>query len=240
MLTEKELQRYRRQILLPEWGTAGQEKLKRARVAVIGAGGLGSAALTYLALAGIGHLRIIDPDTVELTNLNRQMLHAETDLGKRKVDSAEARLRALNPEIEIQTFPEPVTDRNVLELIADCLIVDALDNLPARLILNRAALRLNRPLFHGAVYGFEGRATTVYPGRTPCLACLYQAGWPGEIPVAGIAPGIIGCIQAAEVIGHVLGIGERLTNRMLTFDGRNMLFREITLKPNPRCPECGP
>lgn len=239
MLTEKELQRYRRQILLPDWGPSGQEKLKRARVAVVGAGGLGSAALTYLALAGVGYLRIIDPDTVEITNLNRQMLHTETNLGQPKVESARARLAALNRDIEIETFPEPITDRNVLELIADCLIVDALDNLPARFILNRAALRLNRPLFHGAVYGFEGRATTIYPGRTPCLACLYQSGLPGEIPVVGIAPGIIGCIQAAEVIKHILSMGELLTNRMLAFDGRCMTFREITLKPNPECPECG-
>ena len=240
MLTEKELQRYRRQILLPDWGQAGQEKLKRARVAVVGAGGLGSAALTYLALAGVGYLRIIDPDAVELTNLNRQMLHAETSIGKHKVDSAAERLKALNSDITIETFPESITDRNALELIADCLIVDALDNLPARLILNRAALRMNRPLFHGAVYGLEGRATTIYPGQTPCLACLYEAGMPGETPVVGIAPGIIGCIQATEVIKHILGLGERLTHRMLAFDGRSMTFREITLKPNPQCPECGP
>ncbi len=239
MLSENELQRYHRQILLPDWDRPGQEKLKRARVAVVGAGGLGSAVLTYLTLAGVGYLRIIDPDRVEPTNLNRQMLHAETDLGRQKVDSAKDKLAALNPRIQIETFAEAINEKNVLELIADCLIVDALDNLPARLVLNRAALRLNRPLFHGAVYGWEGRATTIYPGRTPCLACLYEAGLPGEIPVVGIAPGIIGCIQAAEVIKHILGTGELLTNRMLIFDGRTMTFREITLKPNPLCKECG-
>lgn len=240
LLSEEERQRYHRQIILPEWGEVGQERLKRAKVVVVGAGGLGSAVLTYLAIAGVGKIRIIDHDRVELSNLNRQMLHTSNDLGKRKVDSAKQRLEALNPDIEIETFAETITEKNALELIADYLIVDALDNLPARYLLNRAALRTNRPLFHGAVYGFEGRATTIYPGRTPCLACLYEGAMPGEIPVVGVTPGVIGCVQATEVIKHVLGIGKLLTNRMMIFDGQKMAFSEVKLKRNPNCEECGP
>ncbi|MBM3132157.1 MAG: HesA/MoeB/ThiF family protein [Chloroflexi bacterium] len=239
MLSEEERQRYRRQIILPDWGEAGQERLKRAKVVVVGAGGLGSAALAYLAVAGVGKIRIIDHDRVELSNLNRQMLHSDKDVGKRKADSAKARLEALNPDIVVEAFAETITEKNSLELIADYLIVDALDNLPARYLLNKVALRTNRPLFHGAVCGFEGRATTIHPGRTPCLACLYEGAMPGEIPVVGVTPGIIGCVQATEVIKHILGIGELLTNRMLVCDGRTMTFSEMKLKRNPNCRECG-
>lgn len=238
MLTKQELVRYERQIVMPEWGKAGQEKLKKAKVLVAGAGGLGSAILTHLAIAGVGKIRIIDGDKVELGNLNRQMLHADKDIGREKVDSAKERLESLNADIKIEAIGEVVAEENVFDLVADYPIVDAMDNLPARHLLNRVAVRRNLPLFHGAVYGFEGRATTIIPGHTPCLRCLYQGILPGKIPVVGVTPAVIGCIQATEVIKYILGIGELLTNRFLVYDGLSMNFSEAKLKKDPDCEEC--
>jgi adenylyltransferase/sulfurtransferase len=239
MLSKRELERYERQIILPEWGEAGQLKLKQSKVLVVGAGGLGSSILTYLAIAGVGQIRIIDGDSVELGNLNRQMLHTDKGLGKKKVESARKRLQLLNPDIAIEIIGRTITEKNVYKLVEDYPVVDALDNLPARYLLNKVAVRKNLPLFHGAVYGFEGRATTIIPGETPCLRCLYQAVLPGKIPVVGITPGIIGCIQATEVIKYILGTGELLTNRLLVYDGLKLSFSEVRLKKNPNCAECG-
>ena len=174
MLSKRELARYERQTMMPEWGEVGQEKLKGSKILVAGAGGLGSAILTYLAIAGVGKIRIIDGDRVELTNLNRQMLHADKDIGREKVVSAKERLEALNPDIQIEAIGEAIIEENVFDLVADYPIVDAMDNLPTRYLLNRVAVERNLPLFHGAVYGFEGRATTIIPGKTPCRRCLYQ------------------------------------------------------------------
>lgn len=238
MLTKKELVRYERQMILPEWGEVGQEKLKKARVVVAGAGGLGSAILTYLAVAGVGKIRVIDGDRVELSNLNRQMLHSDKDIGRKKVDSAKERLEALNQDIKIEAIEEVITEGNVVDLVADYPIVDAMDNLPIRYLLNRVALRNNLPLFHGAVYGFEGRATTIIPGKTPCLRCLYQEILPGKIPVVGVTPAVIGCVQATEVIKYILGIGELLVGRLLVYDGLSMRFSEFKLKKDPNCEEC--
>lgn len=238
MLTEQELQRYRRQLIIPDWGEKGQEKLKQAKVVMAGAGGLGSVVLTYLAVAGVGSIRIIDNDEVDLSNLNRQILHTDGNIGKAKVDSARERLQALNPDIEIEIISNAITEQNVSEMVEDRLIIDALDNLEARLLLNKAALKANLPLFHGAVYGFEGRATTLIPGKTPCLRCLYKGSLSGEIPVVGATPGVIGCIQATEVIKYILGLGELLTNRLLAYDGLNMSFSEVRLKRDPNCEEC--
>ena len=240
MLSEQERARYHRQILIPEWNEAGQEKLKESKVVVAGAGGLGSAVLTYLAAAGVGALRIIDNDEVELSNLNRQVLHADKNIGKRKVDSARERLTEINPDVRIEVMGETLTEENVMDLVSDCLVVDALDNLAARFLLNRAALSRNFPLFHGAVHGFEGRATTIIPNETACMRCLYKQAVPGTIPVAGVTPGVIGCIQATEVIKYILGIGELLCNRFLIYDGTNLKFRELRLKKDPNCPACGP
>lgn len=237
-LTEHEQERYRRQLILPEWGEVGQEKLKRAHVVVVGAGGLGSAVLTYLALAGIGTIRIIDADRVELSNLNRQMLHGQGDLGRMKVDSAKQRLMALNPDIQVETVAEKIDVGNAVDLIGDYPIVDALDNLPTRLVLNRVAIERKLPLFHGAVRGFEGRATTVIPGETPCLECLYKGHVEEEVPVVGVTPGIIGCIQATEVIKYVLEIGALLKNRLLMFDGATGQVSEVRLKLDPQCDAC--
>ena len=238
MLNADELQRYRRQLIIPDWGEQGQQKLKLAKVVVAGAGGLGSAVLTYLVIAGVGKIRIIDHDKVELSNLNRQMLHADESIGKRKVDSAKERLQALNPNVEIEAISDAISEENVFDLVGDLLIVDALDNLDARLLLNKVSVKQKLPLFHGAVYDFEGRATTLIPGLTPCLQCLYTGSLSGEVPVAGVTPGVIGCIQAAEVIKYIIGIGELLTNRLFTYYGLRMKFGEIKLKRDPNCEVC--
>jgi len=238
MLSKRELARYKRQILIPEWTQSGQENLKKARILVAGAGGLGSAILTYLAVAGVGKIRVIDGDIVELSNLNRQVLHSDKDIGRSKVDSAKEKLEALNPDISVEAIKEIITKDNVFELVGDYPIVDAMDNLPTRLLLNRVAVKKNLPLFHGAVYGFEGRATTVIPGKTACLRCLYQGVIPGKTPVVGVTPAVIGCIQATEVIKYILGIGELLADRLLIYDGLNMNFSEVKLKKDPNCSEC--
>ena len=238
MFTKEELVRYERQIMLPEWGEEGQEKLRKAKVAVAGAGGLGSAILSYLAVAGVGSIRVIDGDIVELSNLNRQILHSEKDIARKKVDSARDRLQSLNPHIEIEAIGEVITEDNVFELMGDYPIVDALDNLPTRYLLNRVAVQRKLPLFHGAIYGFEGRVTTIIPGKTPCIKCLYKDVIPGKIPVVGVIPAVIGSIQATEVIKYVLGIGELLINRLLIYDGLGQKFTEARLKQDPHCEEC--
>jgi molybdopterin-synthase adenylyltransferase len=238
MLSKRELARYKRQILIPEWTQSGQENLKKARILVAGAGGLGSAILTYLAVAGVGKIRVIDGDIVELSNLNRQVLHSDKDIGRSKVDSAKEKLEALNPDISVEAIKEIITKDNVFELVGDYPIVDAMDNLPTRLLLNRVAVKKNLPLFHGAVYGFEGRATTVIPGKTACLRCLYQGVIQGKTPVVGVTPAVIGCIQATEVIKYILGIGELLADRLLIYDGLSMRFSEVKLKKDPNCSEC--
>lgn len=238
MLSKRELARYQRQILIPEWTKVGQEKLKKAKVLVAGAGGLGSAILTYLAVAGVGRIKIIDGDKVELSNLNRQVLHTDRDIGRDKVDSAKEKLELLNPDIKVEAIKELITENNVFDLVADYPIVDAMDNLPTRFLLNRVAVKKTLPLFHGAVYGFEGRVATVIPGKTACLRCLYQDVLPGKIPVVGATPAVIGCIQATEVIKYFLSIGELLTDRLLIYDGLSMRFSEVKLKKDPKCSEC--
>ena len=219
-------------------GRGGAKKLKNAKILVAGAGGLGSAILTYLAIAGVGKIKVIDSDTVELANLNRQMLYTDRDIGRKKVDCAKERLESLNPDIEVETAEAVISEGNVFDFVGDYPIVDGLDNLATRHLLNRVAVRRGLPLFHGAVYGFEGRATTIIPGKTPCLRCLYQDALPGKIPVVGIAPAVIGCIQATEVIKYIVGIGDLLTNRLLIYDGLSLRFSELKLKRDPNCEDC--
>jgi adenylyltransferase/sulfurtransferase len=241
MLTKDELERYDRQIMIRGFGEEGQEKLKRAKVIIAGSGGLGSPVSIYLAAAGVGTIRIIDHDRVELSNLNRQVLHWGEDVGKRKVDSALEKLERLNQGVKIEATEETITEGNVSQLVAGFdLIVDAMDNLPTRYILNKAALERNIPFFHGAVYGFEGRAMTIIPGETACIMCLYRGFFPREkFPVIGVTPAVIGCIQATEVIKYIVGIGDLLTNRLLTFDGLDMKFTEFRVKRDPSCEHCG-
>jgi adenylyltransferase/sulfurtransferase len=242
MLTAKELERYDRQIMIYGFGKEGQEKLKKAKAFIAGAGGLGSPVTIYLAAAGIGTIRIADHDRVELSNLNRQVLHWEENIGRRKVDSAAAKLGKFNTGIKIETISDTITEANVLQLVADSdLIVDAMDNLPTRYLLNRAAIKKGIPFFHGAVYGFEGRAMTVIPGKSACLNCLYHgATVPKEkFPVIGVTPAVIGCIQATEVIKYLVGQGELLTNRLLNYDALRMKFTEFKINKDPNCEHCG-
>ncbi len=241
MLTKDELTRYDRQMMMKGMGQEGQEKLKKARVFVAGAGGLGSPIATYLAVAGVGTIRLADHDTIELSNLNRQILHGDGDIGKRKIDSATRKLKSLNKDITVETIAETITEENIAELVGDCdLIVDAMDNLPTRYVLNRAAIEKNIPFFHGAVYGFEGRVMTVLPGKTACLWCIYQGRVTGgKFPVIGVAPAVIGCLQATEVIKYITGLGELLTNQLLMYDGLNLEFIKMQVKRDPNCQHCG-
>lgn len=241
MLSGEELDRYKRQIMMNNFGEGGQEKLKRSRVLVAGLGGLGSPAAIYLAAAGIGNLRIVDSDKVELSNLNRQILHWTKDVGRSKADSAGEKLYQLNRETKIETIKERITEDNVSDLVSGCdLILDAMDNLETRYLLNRIAITRKIPFCHGAVHGFEGRAMTVIPGETACLMCIYQGANVNEkVPVIGVTPGIIACIEATEAIKYITGIGKLLTNRLLVYDGLNMRFTEIQVSRNPACQHCG-
>jgi molybdopterin/thiamine biosynthesis adenylyltransferase len=241
MLTPGERERYDRQIMIGEIGQEGQEKLKRSRVVITGTGGLGSPIAIYLTTAGIGMIRVIDHDQVVLSNLNRQILHWEDDIGRKKVDSARTKLRNLNSAVEIEAIAETITEGNVSQLVDGCdVIVDAMDNLPTRYILNRCAIEKNIPFFHGAVNGFEGRVMTIIPGETACLRCMYRGPVPQEkFPVIGVAPAVIGCIQATEVIKYLLGIGKLLTNRLLIYDGLKVTFTEFRVNKNPNCDHCG-
>jgi len=241
MLTKDDRARYDRQIMIKGIGEEGQEKLKRAKVFIAGSGGLGSPVAIYLAAAGVGMMRLVDHDRVELSNLNRQVLHGDTDIGRRKIDSAKEKLKGLNQSVEIEALAETITEDNVSRLVDGFdLIVDAMDNLPTRYVLNKAAIDKNIPFFHGAVYGFEGRAMTIIPGKTACLWCVYQGRvTKGKFPVIGVAPAVIGCIQATEVIKYILGIGELLTNSLLIYDGLNLEFTRLTIKRDPNCEHCG-
>lgn len=233
--------RYDRQIMIDGFGEEGQRKLKKAAVFIAGAGGLGSPAAIYLAAAGVGKLRIVDRDKVDLSNLNRQILHWDKDIGRMKVASAKDKLRMLNQDVQIEAMEETISEQNVSDLIAGChVIVDALDNFPTRYLLNKVALEKGIPYFHGGVYGFEGRAMTVIPGKSACFRCLYRKGAPEfKFPVIGVTPAVIGCIQAAEVIKYLVGIGELLTDRLLVYDGLAMTFMEMKLKKDPECEDCG-
>jgi len=241
MLNKEELERYSRQIMINGFGEAGQARLKKARVFIAGAGGLGSVTATYLAAAGVGLIRVVDHDTVERSNLNRQILHCDDDIGKNKVDSAAKRLEEINPEVKIEAVAEEITEADISRLVASCdLIVDAMDNLPTRYLLNKTAIEKNIPFFHGAVNGFEGRAMTIIPGQTACLRCVYRGAIvEGSFPVVGVTPGVIGCIQATEVIKYLLGTGQLLGNRLLVYDGLNMKFTQFKVKRDPDCQHCG-
>ena len=241
MLTPNERERYDRQIMIGEIGQGGQERLKRSQVVIAGAGGLGSPVAIYLTAAGIGRIRMIDHDQVTLSNLNRQILHWEEDIGSKKVDSARKKLRSLNSAVEIEAITESITEESVSRLVSGCdVIVDAADNLPTRYILNRCAVEKNIPFFHGAVNGFEGRVMTIIPGETACLRCMYRGPVPQEkFPVMGVAPAVIGSIQATEVIKYLLGIGKLLTNRLLVYDGLKVAFGEFRVNRNPNCDHCG-
>lgn len=239
MLVEDEIRRYERQIRI--FGAEGQEKLKNAKVFIAGAGGLGSSISIYLIVAGIGKIRIVDHDIVELSNLNRQILHWDNDIGKGKTESAEEKLRRMNPNVELEVISKAIDKDSVDKLASDFdMIVDAMDNFPTRFLLNKTALKKNIPLFHGAVHGFYGQATTIIPGKTACLRCIFpKVPPPISFPIIGVTPGVIGCIQATEVIKYALRMGNSLANRLLMWDGLNAKIDEVALERNPRCEDCG-
>lgn len=241
MLREEELQRYARQIMIRGIGVEGQEKLKKARVVIVGSGGLGSPIAIYLAAAGVGTIRIIDQDTVDLSNLNRQVLHWQKDIGRRKVDSAAEKLGQLNHDVVIDPIAETIDASNIGRLAAGFdLIVDATDNLETRFLLNAAAFQQNVPFIHGAVRGFEGRVTTIVPGQTACLRCIYRGPLPQEkTPVIGVTPAVVGCLQATEAIKYIVGVGQLLTNQLLVYDGLKMRFTTLMIRRDPNCPQCG-
>ncbi|MDD1694021.1 MAG: HesA/MoeB/ThiF family protein [Methanoregula sp.] len=239
MFSERELERYKRQILL--FGEEGQERLKKAHIFIAGAGGLGSPIAIYLAVAGIGTITIVDMDAVDQSNLNRQILHTDRDVGKKKTVSAIEKLHEYNSDITLNAIDTTIAADNVHELVgrADG-IVDAMDNYPVRYLLNRAALKKKIPFFHGAIRGFYGQATTIIPGETPCLECIFPKAPPKEVfPVVGVTPGVIGTVQATEVIKYLTKSGRLLSGRLFTWDGLTSTAEEIAIAGNPACPACG-
>src|ERR1035437_2236776 len=246
-LSKEEVQRYSRHLIMPEVGLDGQLKLKRARVLMIGACGLGAPLGLYLAAAGVVHLGLVDFDVVDSSNLQRQVTFTTADVGKPKSEAAKARLLALNPMIEIEAYETRLTSDNALELFRDYdIIVDGTDNFPTRFLVNDACLLLGKPNVYGSIFRFEGQATVFgFPGG-PCYRCLYpEPPPPGLVPscaeggVLGVLPGIIGAIQAMETIKLILGSGDPLVGRLLLFDALAMRFRELKLHKNPACPLCG-
>jgi len=239
--------RYSRHLLLPEVGEEGQRRLLASKILVIGAGGLGSPAALYLAAAGVGTLGIIDYDVVDATNLQRQILHNTDRLGRRKVDSARHTLNALNPEVQVVAIAEQLTAGNVLNILDGYdVVVDGADNFPTRYLVNDASLHLRIPVVHGSVFRFEGQASVFSPYQGPCYRCLFAEPPPPELApscaeagVLGVVPGIIGSIQAAETIKLLLGIGDPLIGRLLTYDALDQEFRTLRLHRDPECPACG-
>ena len=239
MLSERERERYKRQLML--FGDEGQERLSKAHIFIAGAGGLGSPVALYLAVAGVGTITIADMDTVDLSNLNRQILHTDRDIGRKKTLSAEEKLTAINPDITIHAIDTRIEEGNAARLIGNSGgIVDAMDNYPTRYLLNDIAIQKKIPLFHGAIRGFYGQATTIIPGKTPCLKCIFPKAPPKEVfPVVGATPGVIGTVQATEVIKFLLGSGDLLTNRIFVWDGLAGRAEEIYAERIPCCPACG-
>ncbi|MDO9327042.1 MAG: HesA/MoeB/ThiF family protein [Methanoregula sp.] len=238
MFSQRELDRYKRQVML--FGEEGQERLKKAHIFIAGAGGLGSPISIYLAVAGVGTITIVDMDVVDQTNLNRQILHNDCDVGRKKTASAEEKLRELNPDITINAIDVRIEESNAAKLIGKADgIVDAMDNYPTRYLLNDVAIAKEIPLFHGGIRGFYGQATTIIPGTTPCLKCIFPRAPPKEVfPVVGVTPGIIGTIQANEVIKYLTGSGRLLTGRLFIWDGMEAHAEELGVERNPACEAC--
>jgi len=246
-LDREELVRYSRHILLPQVGEGGQRALKRARVLLVGAGGLGSPAALYLAAAGVGTLGLIDFDTVDLSNLQRQILHGSAGIGGSKLDSARDRLRDINPNVHVETYPVRLSSENALEIARGYdLIVDGTDNFPTRYLINDTSVLLGIPNVHGSVYRFEGQASVFGAAGGPCYRCLFREPPPphlvpscAEGGVLGVVPGLVGTIQATEAIKLILGLGDTLVGRLLLIDAMTMAFRTIAIRKDPECPACG-
>jgi molybdopterin/thiamine biosynthesis adenylyltransferase/rhodanese-related sulfurtransferase len=246
-LSNDEILRYSRHLILPEVGIEGQQKLKAAKVLMVGAGGLGAPLGLYLAAAGIGKIGMVDFDVVDFTNLQRQVIHSTKDVGRKKLDSAAEKMVAINPYLKIEKYETALTSENALEIFKDYdLVVDGTDNFPTRYLVNDACVLLNKPNVYGSIFRFEGQATVFATEGGPCYRCLYpEPPPPGLVPscaeggVLGILPGVIGLIQATEAVKLILGIGEPLIGRLMLYDALGMRFRELKLRKNPECPICG-
>jgi len=246
-LTEQQIRRYSRHIILEEVGGAGQEKLLASRVLIVGAGGLGAPAGLYLAAAGIGTIGIIDADKVDITNLQRQIIHHTDDIGTEKVVSAKNKMLAINPDITVNTYQHWAMAGNIREIIREYdFVIDGTDNFAAKFLINDACYFEKIPFSHAGILRFDGQLMTVLPGETTCYRCVFNSPPPaGAVPscsqagVLGVLAGVIGSLQATEAIKHSLGIGKLLTNELLTYSALSMDFRKISLKRNPNCPICG-
>lgn len=247
-LTPAQRDRYSRHLLLPEVGEKGQEKLLKSKVLLLGAGGLGSPAALYLAAAGVGTLGLIDADTVDASNLQRQILHGTSTVGMPKVESARKRIEDLNPDCKVVSFEERLTSANIDRIFDQGwdVVVDGLDNFPTRYLVNDASVWKNIPVVHGSIFRFDGQVTTFYPRRGPCYRCLYPEPPPAhlapscsEAGVLGLLPGIVGTIQATEAVKLILGQGAPLIGKLLMYDSLQMQFRQLRLRRDPSCPVCG-
>jgi len=246
-LSKDEILRYSRHLIMPEVGMDGQLKLKRAKVLCIGAGGLGSPLALYLAAAGVGRLGIVDFDVVDFTNLQRQIIHDTSDVGRLKIESAKDTIADINPNVEVVAHETRLTSENALDIFRDYdIVADGTDNFPTRYLVNDACVLLGKPNVYGSIFRFEGQATVFYAKEGPCYRCLYpEPPPPGMVPscaeggVLGVLPGIVGSIQALETIKLILGRGRTLIGRLLLFDALELKFRELKLRKNPECPVCG-
>ena len=246
-LSHQEIKRYSRHLIMPEVGMNGQKKLKAAGVLLIGAGGLGSPLAMYLAAAGVGRIGLVDYDTVDFSNLHRQIIHGTKDVGRLKLESAKERILDINPHVRVDTYEVPLTSANALELFGPYdIIIDGTDNFPTRYLTNDACVLLGKPNVYGSIFRFEGQASVFYAAEGPCYRCLFpEPPPPGLVPscaeggVLGVLPGTIGAIQATEAIKLILGVGEPLIGRLLLYDATAMSFDEVRLRKNPACPICG-
>ncbi len=245
--TDEQITRYSRHILLPEVGGKGQKKIAQAKILLVGAGGLGSPAALYLAAAGVGTIGLIDSDVVDLSNLQRQVIHHTPDVGRPKVVSAREKIQALNPDVSVETYEDRLTSKNALDVVKGYdVVIDGVDNFPAKFLINDTCFFAGKPLVHGGILRFDGRVMTIIPGKSACYRCVFKNPPPPglvascqEAGVIGVLAGIIGTLQATEALKLVLGIGRSLTDRMLDFDARRTAFREIRIRRNPNCPLCG-
>jgi molybdopterin/thiamine biosynthesis adenylyltransferase len=245
--TDAQLERYSRHIILPDIGIEGQAAIREGRILIIGAGGLGSPAALYLAAAGVGTIGIADADRVDLSNLQRQVIHFTSDIDRPKVESAAEKMRAINPDITVKTYFEYLRAANIQEIIADYdFILDGTDNFATKFLINDACVMAGKPFSHGGILRFHGQTMTVQPGQSACYRCVFPfAPPPGSVPscsqagVLGVVAGILGTIQAAEALKFLTKTGTLLTNSLLIFDAKTMLFRKMEIRPNENCPLCG-
>ncbi len=246
-LRDDQIERYSRQIILPNVGGKGQEKLLAAKVLIVGAGGLGSPVALYLASAGVGKIGIIDSDKVELNNLQRQIIHSSKDVGRAKVESAKERLSEINQDVEVVPYNIRLTSDNILDIMKEYdIVVDGSDNFPTRYLVNDACILSNKPLSHGGIFKFDGQVMTIVPGEGACYRCLFpEPPPPGLVPscqeagILGAVAGVIGIIQANEVLKYILGIGSSLVGKLLVFNALDSSFRQVKVPKDPKCPICG-